>query len=134
VSADKARKEAAAQRQLDAAIRMTLHDEDELAIHSVVAAAYGVLRGLKKKKHGRREFGSVFSSLQLRATWRQGRSTNCRPYLLKLSLPRSFRTFLRASKEARYKVKKKSAKDWYLSKKKAIGRSSIAQVNDPPLF
>ena len=58
MSADKAqvylRKEAAAQRQLDAAIRMTLHDEDELAIHSVVAAAYGVLRGLKKK-HGRRE-------------------------------------------------------------------------------
>ena len=48
------RKEAAAQRQLDAAIRMTLHDEDELAIHSVVAAAYGILRGLKKK-HGRQE-------------------------------------------------------------------------------
>jgi len=48
------RKEAAAQRQLDAAIRMTLAGEDELAIHPVAAAAYTVLRDLKKK-HGRRE-------------------------------------------------------------------------------
>jgi hypothetical protein len=48
------RKEAAAQRQLDAAIRMTLEGEDELAIHTVAAAAYGILRDLKKH-HGRRE-------------------------------------------------------------------------------
>jgi hypothetical protein len=44
------RKEAAAQRQLDAAIRMTLAEEDELAIHTVVAAAYGILRGLKQNQ------------------------------------------------------------------------------------
>jgi hypothetical protein len=58
VSAKKAQifilKEAAAQRQLDAAIRMTLLGEDELAIHTVAAAAYEVLRDLKKK-HSRRE-------------------------------------------------------------------------------
>ncbi len=44
------RKEAAAQRQIDAAIRMTLVEEDELAIHTVVAAAYGILRGLKQNQ------------------------------------------------------------------------------------
>jgi hypothetical protein len=53
------RKEAAAQRQIDAAIRMILHGEDELAVHSVAAAAYGILRGLKKK-HGRGEVRDRF--------------------------------------------------------------------------
>jgi hypothetical protein len=48
------RKEAAAQRQLDAAIRMRLASEDELAIHTVAAAAYRILRDLKEK-HGRSE-------------------------------------------------------------------------------
>jgi hypothetical protein len=43
--------EAAAQRQLDAAIRMTLAEEDELAIRTVVAAAYGILRGLKQNQN-----------------------------------------------------------------------------------
>jgi hypothetical protein len=42
-------KQAAAQRQLDAAIRMTLRGEDELAIHTVAAAAYGIIRQLKKR-------------------------------------------------------------------------------------
>jgi len=41
---------AAAQRQLDAAIRMTLAAEDKLAIHTVAAAAYQILRDLKKKR------------------------------------------------------------------------------------
>jgi hypothetical protein len=49
------RKEAAAQRQLDAAIRMTLAEEDELAIHTVLAAAYGILRDLKQKSKERSE-------------------------------------------------------------------------------
>jgi hypothetical protein len=48
------KKEAAAQRQLDAAIRMSLGGEDELAIHTVAAAAYQILRDLKKKR-GRKE-------------------------------------------------------------------------------
>jgi hypothetical protein len=54
VSSEQARifikKEAAAQRQLDAAIRMTLNCEDELAIHTVASAAYQILRDLKKKR------------------------------------------------------------------------------------
>jgi len=42
----------AAERQLNAAIRMYLDDEDELAIHTVGAAAYQVLRDLMgKDKH-----------------------------------------------------------------------------------
>jgi len=41
---------AAAQRQLDAAIRMTFSAEDELAITTVAAAAYGILKGLKEKR------------------------------------------------------------------------------------
>jgi hypothetical protein len=45
---------AAAQRQLDAAIRMMLAGEDELAIHTIAAAAYQILRDLKKHR-GRRE-------------------------------------------------------------------------------
>lgn len=40
---------AAAQRQLDAAIRMTFAGEDDLAIHTVAAAAYSILRDIKKK-------------------------------------------------------------------------------------
>ncbi len=49
-------KQAAAQRQLDAAIRMTLAGEDELAIHTVAAAAYGIVRALKEAKRERSEF------------------------------------------------------------------------------
>jgi hypothetical protein len=41
---------AAAQRQLDAAIRMFFDQEDELAIHTVAAAAFQVLRDVTKKR------------------------------------------------------------------------------------
>jgi hypothetical protein len=43
-------KVAAAQRQLDAAIRMTFANEDPLAVHTVAAAAGRVLRDLAKKR------------------------------------------------------------------------------------
>jgi hypothetical protein len=42
----------AAQRQLDAAIRMWFAGEDALAIHTVAYAAYGILRDLKAKRSG----------------------------------------------------------------------------------
>src|SRR5712691_2463382 len=45
---------AAAQRQLDAAIRMAFAGEDELAIHTVLSAAYRIVRDLREKR-GRRE-------------------------------------------------------------------------------
>jgi hypothetical protein len=38
----------AAQRQLDAAIRMYFSSEDELAVHTVAAAAYALLQDLKR--------------------------------------------------------------------------------------
>jgi hypothetical protein len=41
---------AAARRQLDAAIRMTFANEDELAVHTVAAAAYRILRDLLAKR------------------------------------------------------------------------------------
>jgi hypothetical protein len=41
---------AAARRQLDAAIRMTFANEDELAIHTVAAAAYRVLKDILEKR------------------------------------------------------------------------------------
>jgi hypothetical protein len=41
---------AAAQRQLDAAIRMMFAEEDSLAITTVAAAAYRILRDLKEKR------------------------------------------------------------------------------------
>lgn len=41
---------AAAQRQLDAAIRMFFQREDELAIHTLTAAAFQILRDLAKKR------------------------------------------------------------------------------------
>ena len=50
---------AAAQRQLDAAIRMFFQREDALAIHTVVAAAFGILRDLTKKR-GRHFTSEVF--------------------------------------------------------------------------
>jgi hypothetical protein len=40
----------AARRQLDAAIRMTFANEDELAIHTVAAAAYRILRDMLDKR------------------------------------------------------------------------------------
>ena len=40
----------AARRQLDAAIRMTFANEDELAIHTVAAAAYRIVRDLLEKR------------------------------------------------------------------------------------
>ena len=41
---------AAARRLLRAAIRMHFHSEDELAVHTVAAAAYGILKDLKKQR------------------------------------------------------------------------------------
>ena len=41
---------AAAQRQLCAAIRMFFDGEDELAVHTVASAAYGILRDLKAER------------------------------------------------------------------------------------
>lgn len=41
---------AAAERQLRAAIRMYFSQEDELAIHTVASAAYGLLRDLKAER------------------------------------------------------------------------------------
>jgi hypothetical protein len=46
---------AAARRQLDAAIRMTFANEDELAIHTVAAAAYRILRDILANR-GRDDF------------------------------------------------------------------------------
>ena len=44
----------AARRLLRAAIRMHFHREDELAVHTVASAAYGILKDLKKQR-GRNE-------------------------------------------------------------------------------
>jgi hypothetical protein len=40
----------AARRQIDAAIRMTLANEDMLAIHTVASAGYRILRDLLEKR------------------------------------------------------------------------------------
>ena len=48
-------KRAAAQRQLNAAIRMLLGNEDELAVHTVAAAAFHILKDIKKMERGRSE-------------------------------------------------------------------------------
>lgn len=50
----------AARRQLDAAIRMTFANEDELAIHTVAAAAYRILRDLLEKR-GRFDLDELFA-------------------------------------------------------------------------
>ncbi len=49
----------AAERQLNAAIRMVLADEDELAINTVAASAYRVLRDMKEKR-GRSDAFDLF--------------------------------------------------------------------------
>jgi hypothetical protein len=54
---------AAAQRQLDAAIRMTFANEDPLAVHTVAAAAGRVLRDLAKKR------GHKVLAEQMRDSW-----------------------------------------------------------------
>jgi hypothetical protein len=40
----------AARRQIDAAIRMTIANEDEVAIHTVASAGYRILRDLLNKR------------------------------------------------------------------------------------
>ena len=52
---------AAAQRQLDAAIRMFFQREDELATHTVAAAAFQILRDVTKQRGGHFT-GEVFRS------------------------------------------------------------------------
>jgi hypothetical protein len=49
-----------AQRQLNAAIRSTLIGEDEVAIHTIAAAAYRILRDLKQKQ-GRNELSDLWA-------------------------------------------------------------------------
>jgi hypothetical protein len=49
----------AARRQLDAAIRMTFAHEDELAIHTVAAAAYRILRDMLDKR-GRHDLEELY--------------------------------------------------------------------------
>lgn len=50
---------AAAERQLNAAIRMFLMNEDELAVHTVAAAAFRILRDYKEKERGRSELADT---------------------------------------------------------------------------
>lgn len=50
---------AAAERQLKAAIRLFFAEEDELAIHTVASAAYGILKDLKLAR-GRDEAGDFY--------------------------------------------------------------------------
>jgi len=49
----------AARRQLDTAIRMTFANEDELAIHTVAAAAYRILRDMLDKR-GRHDLENLY--------------------------------------------------------------------------
>jgi hypothetical protein len=49
----------AARRQLDTAIRMTFANEDELAIHTVAAAAYRILRDILDKR-GRHDLENLY--------------------------------------------------------------------------
>lgn len=51
---------AAAQRQLNAAIRMVLLDIDEVAVHTVVAAAFRILRDVKQTR-GRSELSDALN-------------------------------------------------------------------------
>lgn len=53
---------AAAQRQLRAAIRMFFACEDELAVHTVASAVYGILADLKKDR-GKDEVGDYYLAM-----------------------------------------------------------------------
>ncbi len=50
---------AAAKRQIQAAIRLFFLDEDELAIHTVASAAYGLLKDLKRDR-GQSEAADIY--------------------------------------------------------------------------
>jgi hypothetical protein len=50
-----------AQRQLNAAIRLTLQGEDHVAIHTIAAAAYRILRDVKDKR-GRSELSDLWAN------------------------------------------------------------------------
>ena len=77
-------KSSAAQRQIDAAIRMMFSGEDPLAVHTVVAAALGIVKDLTRKR------GRV---------WRLEDSMNAffhkwRPHLHKWEDPSEFTRFV----------------------------------------
>jgi hypothetical protein len=55
---------AAAKRQLQAAIRLFFLEEDELAIHTVASASYGLLKDLKRDR-GVSEVADVYHTSQL---------------------------------------------------------------------
>lgn len=59
-------KQAAAQRQLDAAIRILFAGEDDLAIHTLVSAAHTVVADLDKKKgsHSDRVFAETLQEMR----------------------------------------------------------------------
>jgi hypothetical protein len=50
----------AAERQLNAAIRLLLAEEDELAIHTIAASAYRVIREIKEERRGRGDSHDLF--------------------------------------------------------------------------
>lgn len=54
-------KQAVAKRQIDAAIRILFAGEDPLAVHTVVAAAHGVLVGLEKKHRQQSTVADAYS-------------------------------------------------------------------------
>jgi hypothetical protein len=69
---------AAAQRQIDAAARMFLFHEDELAIHTVAAAAYRIVRDIRKKR-GRLEIPhepEIVGIFYMAKAYAEGRSDN----------------------------------------------------------
>jgi hypothetical protein len=69
---------AAAQRQLRAAIRMFFAGEDELAVHTVAAAAYKLIADLKRQR-GRDEVGDYYltSIFYVVRDYRRGSLPNC---------------------------------------------------------
>ena len=52
---------AAAQRQLDAAIRLELRGEDALAIHTLASAAFRILRDLRTQR-GQSDIRDIFAT------------------------------------------------------------------------
>ena len=68
-------KPTAAQRQIDAAIRILFSGEDVLAVHTVVAAAHRIVLDLREKRSGTRGQGPYVEFLTRRRGYSISRTT-----------------------------------------------------------
>lgn len=123
-------KAAAAQRQLDSAIRMYLIEEDRLAIHTVGAAAFRIIRDLKEKRgRGTLHEAVAYGVFAFASDWVSGKVKVVPPELCGVA-----ERLIEEVAEGIRSGRLKSAEDLILSSAKIAEKSHWAKFNIPANF